>query len=84
MFIFLPNFYSGRKGNAPTFLTDDNFNIALAAILKKDKKKIQITVEFDTDTMSGYSEGQNLYNVSNISSKSTITLDPKKAMILKF
>ena len=24
-----------------------------------------------------YSEGQNLYNVSNISSKSTITLDPK-------
>jgi len=35
-------------------LTDDNFNIALAAILKKDKKKIQITVEFDTDTMSGY------------------------------
>ena len=25
-----------------------------------------------------YSEGQNLYNVSSISSKSTITLDPKK------
>lgn len=44
----------GGKGNAPTFLTDKSFNLALAAILKKDKKKIHITLEFDTDVMSGY------------------------------
>ena len=50
----LIKFCSGGKGNAPTFLTDESFSLALAAVLKKDKKKIQVTVEFDTDMMSGY------------------------------
>lgn len=50
----LTKFCSGGKGNAPTFLTDESFRLALAAILKKDKKKIQVSVEFDTDMMSGY------------------------------
>ncbi|EDR02066.1 uncharacterized protein LACBIDRAFT_332670 [Laccaria bicolor S238N-H82] len=45
---------TGGKGNAPTFLTDESFSLALAAVLKKDKKKIQVTVEFDTDMMSSY------------------------------
>ncbi|EDR00505.1 uncharacterized protein LACBIDRAFT_334128 [Laccaria bicolor S238N-H82] len=54
---FAPGVHSGPpggKGNAPTFLTDKSFSLALAAIYKKDKKKIQITLEFDTDMMSGY------------------------------
>jgi hypothetical protein len=50
----LIKFCSGGKGNAPTFLTDESFGLALTAILKKDKKKIQVTVEFDTDMMLGY------------------------------
>ena len=50
----LIKFCSGGKAHALTFLTDESFNLALVVILKKDKKKIQITVEFDTDTMSGY------------------------------
>ena len=50
----LIKFCSGGKGNVLTFLTDESFNLALMAILKKDKKKIQLTVEFNTDMMSGY------------------------------
>ncbi|KAF8804697.1 hypothetical protein BYT27DRAFT_7107079 [Phlegmacium glaucopus] len=45
---------AGGKAGAPTFLNDDTFNIAISAILKKDRQKIQLTVEFDTDTMSGF------------------------------
>ena len=50
----LIKFCSGGKGNVPTFLTDESFSLTLMAILKKDKKKIQVTVKFDTDMMSGY------------------------------
>ena len=50
----LIKFCSGGKGNVPTFLMDESFSLALMAILKKDKKKIEVTVEFDTDMMSGY------------------------------
>ena len=50
----LIKFCSGGKGNAPTFLMDKSFSLALMAIVKKDKKKIQVTVKFNTDMMSGY------------------------------
>jgi hypothetical protein len=45
---------SGGKAGAPTILTDEAFNIALVVILKKDKQKIQLSIEFDTDSMSGF------------------------------
>jgi hypothetical protein len=45
---------SGGKAGAPTILTDQSFKIALAAILLKDKGKIQVAVEFDTDSMTGF------------------------------
>ena len=33
---------------------DQSFDIALAVILLKDKGKIQVVVEFDTDSMTGF------------------------------
>ena len=44
----LIKFCSGGKGNTLTFLTNESFSLALMSILKKDKKKIQVNVEFDT------------------------------------
>ena len=49
-----PRLLTGGKVGAPTFLTDNTFNIAISAILKKDRQKIQLTVEFDKDCMAGF------------------------------
>ena len=35
-------------------LTDQSFDIVLAVILLKDKGKIQVAVEFDTDSITGF------------------------------
>ena len=50
----LIKFCSGGQGNTLTFLTDESFSLALMTILKKDKKKLQVTVKFDMDMMLGY------------------------------
>ncbi|KAF8878266.1 hypothetical protein CPB84DRAFT_1688378 [Gymnopilus junonius] len=45
---------SGGKGGAPSIQTDHQFGIALEALLKKDKTKVQVSVELDLDDMEGF------------------------------
>lgn len=45
---------SGGKGGAITIDNDHQFAIALAGIMKKNKKTCQVGVEFDVDEMDGY------------------------------
>ena len=54
------NYGSSGKAGAPTFMTDNTFNIALEAILKKKKSKVQISVEFDSDNMAGFCIAQHV------------------------
>jgi hypothetical protein len=46
--------HSGGKGGVPSIQNDHQFGIALDALLKKDKFKVQVSVEFDTDDMEGF------------------------------
>jgi hypothetical protein len=46
--------YSGGKAGATTIDNDHQFNVAMAALLKKNKATCQVGVEFDTDEMNGF------------------------------
>ncbi|KAF8994742.1 hypothetical protein BDQ17DRAFT_1430886 [Cyathus striatus] len=45
---------AGGKSGAITINTDINFNLALCSLLKKNKSKCHVTVEFDIDSMNGF------------------------------
>lgn len=45
---------SGGKSGAPSIQTDVQFAIALQALLKRDKTKTQVAVEFDIESMEGF------------------------------
>ena len=45
---------SGGKTGAPSIQNDIQFTIAIQALLKRDKSKTQVSVEFDIDAMEGF------------------------------
>ncbi|KAF9538414.1 hypothetical protein CPC08DRAFT_606382, partial [Agrocybe pediades] len=45
---------TGGKGGAPTVQNDQQFEIALNALQKRDLEKTQVSVEFDIDEMEGF------------------------------
>jgi hypothetical protein len=47
-------FLSGGKGGAPSIQNDHQFGVALDALKKKDKNKIQVSVEIDLDDLEGF------------------------------
>ncbi|KAF8989234.1 hypothetical protein BDQ17DRAFT_1334189 [Cyathus striatus] len=58
----------GGKSGAITINTDINFNLALCSLLKKNKSKCHIMVEFDIDSMNGFC----------ITNKRALTFDDNK------
>ncbi|KAJ7831762.1 hypothetical protein B0H14DRAFT_2365025 [Mycena olivaceomarginata] len=44
----------GGKAGAPTIMDDHQFSVAIAALMAKQKSKVQVSVEFDIDTMTGF------------------------------
>ena len=50
----LNSFFSGRKGGTVTIESDQEYMIAVDALLKKNKATCQIGVEFDVDGMEGF------------------------------
>jgi len=59
---------SGGKGGAPLIQNDHQFGVMLAALLKKDKSKVHISVEIDLDDMEGFRIKQVVSNnISGIS-----------------
>lgn len=47
-------FCSGGKTGTPSIQNDIQFAIAIQALLKQDKIKTQVSVEFDIDAMEGF------------------------------
>ncbi|KAJ6611324.1 hypothetical protein B0H10DRAFT_1953187 [Mycena sp. CBHHK59/15] len=45
---------NGGKAGASTIMTDQQFSVAIEALMTKQKSKVQVSVEFDINAMAGF------------------------------